>query len=265
MTPSETADLFHKVYLDRAINRNYKEVIYYYCLKNDLSFSQAEKIISSVSLEKNNNDKTLYTSVLSDELSTLDSTSDLISYINNHSHNFSINPKSAVDILLKQKGKAFELLNNDRKILYDPENYIGADKTSDSFLYSVITDRSVTGKKGTKPISFKNAALPEEIKKSFPKPEDFSGKNSSMEEIRKAIILLFSYNYWNKANEYSLSDFYDEYIDELNLLLYKAGMSPLYYGNPYDWLFLYCTYKNDNTYHSLDIFRGILSTALDEI
>ena len=36
-TPDETAELFHKVYLDRAFNfRNEKELVYYFCLANKL-------------------------------------------------------------------------------------------------------------------------------------------------------------------------------------------------------------------------------------
>ena len=54
LNPDETANLFHKVYLDRAFNqRNYKELIYYYCLNRGASFQNAEDMIADLSLKFN--------------------------------------------------------------------------------------------------------------------------------------------------------------------------------------------------------------------
>ena len=83
---------------------------------------------------------------------------------------------------------------------------------------------------------------------------------SSFEEIRKTIILLFSYQYWCKAARQKDENIYDDYVDELNDALDEANLAPLYYGNPYDWLFLYCT----ASVNPLDVFHGILAEALYE-
>ena len=53
---------------------------------------------------------------------------------------------------------------------------------------------------------------------------------------------------------------FNDYIAEMNLELNQSGFSPLYYGNPYDWLFLYCALAP----RPLDIFRGLLAESLDQ-
>ena len=52
LSVEQTARLFHNVYLDRAFNcRDYKELIYYYCLDRHLSYADARALISCVSLD----------------------------------------------------------------------------------------------------------------------------------------------------------------------------------------------------------------------
>ena len=48
LSVDETKDLFHKIYLDRAFNyRDEKEIIYYFCLKNGKSWTDAARLISN--------------------------------------------------------------------------------------------------------------------------------------------------------------------------------------------------------------------------
>ena len=125
-------------------------------------------------------------------------------------------------------------------------------------IYEVITGCLVRGDKGTKTL-FKNARLPKEIKNRFPEAVTLSKKEPTYEEIRKLIILLFSYNFWVKSMQNNEIIELDVYIDELNVVLNESGLSLVYYGNPYDWLFLYCALANN----PLDTFREILSEVLD--
>lgn len=262
LTPEETKNLFHKVYLDRAFNkRNYKELIYYHCLDKGYKFAYAEKLIERVALEKTSaTDQTLYTAVLSAETEMIQNTDDLLTYIQNHQHNYSLNNLSAKEELLHQKELALGRAQKEAEEDSDLKIYSGRDTSSDSFLYYVITGQSVAGKAGTVTLSFKNSTLPKDIKNNFPQSGSFSNKVDSYEELRKSIVLLFSYWYWRKAQIQKETDYYDDYIDELNNVLEKAGLSPLYYGNPYDWMFLYCT----NADRPLDTFRGLLADVLDQ-
>ena len=131
---------------------------------------------------------------------------------------------------------------------------------SAAFDYEVITGQriSIKGAKGTKPLSFKNAELPKEIKTNFPTSPALD-KNPSNEQLRKMIILLFSYTFWYQVQTRETEDVCDWYIDQLDDLLSNIGYPPMYFGNPYDWLFLACTTME----RPLDAFRSILDEVLN--
>ena len=264
LTIDETKELFHKVYLDRSFNqRDYRELIYFYCLTNRLNFNIAEELIEVVSFDNiEASDETVYTTVISKDIERIQRNEDLIKYIQSHGHNFSINSKSAKSILVSQKALALENAKKQKhSTAYDDELFRGKTEKSDGFLYSAITNRIVAGNKGTITIPFKNTVFPKEIKNNFPQVKSLSEKIESYEELRKVIILLFSYNFWNEIpKDAEMNDeIYENYIERLGLLLMEANLPPMYYGNPYDWLFMYCTFSEN----PFDTFQGILSDVLD--
>ena len=283
LTTQETCELFHKAYLDRAFNqRNYKELIYYYCIGKNLSFAHAEAMIEKVNIDDSvSTDKTMRTALIVDETSRINDDDALLEYIHAHSHNFSKNNTSAKAIAGKWKEKAFyfaqqqykrkkllkEAAENEGgkgagKDIWNNSIFYGKNQKSDSFLYSMLTNRNMAGITGTQVVTLKNAVLPDEIKKNFPQVKSLADNVDSYEELRKVIILLFSYCFWNEGVpvECDTDDKYDEYTMQLDMLLQQANMPPLYYGNPYDWLFLYCTMSDQ----PLDTFQGILAQVLED-
>ena len=147
--------------------------------------------------------------------------------------------------------------NNKKKKLKQSYSGKWIKKFSNDLLYEIITRKNVVGKRGTKTV-FKNAELPKEIKQRFPEAITFGKEDMTSEEYRKAIVLLFSYYVWYKA-EYIQRDYgFDDYYYELDDLLDKCNLPNLYFGNPFDWLFLFCSQDESPLY----IFREILSKAL---
>lgn len=277
LTVDETQELFHKVYMDRAYDkRNYRELIYYHCLKTGATYAHAQKLIGMVSFSDESQDGTMYTSVISKETGNLTDDAELLEYIYSHPHNFSLNNIAAVDEYERQWERARVVVslelgfitkhtshfeprtrgNWDSKRLHD---FADKDINSAAFDYEVITGQriSVKGASGTKPLSFKNAELPKEIRNNFPASPSLD-KNPSNEQLRKMIILLFSYTFWYNVQTREAEDFFDMYIDQLDELLSDIGYPPMYFGNPYDWLFLACT----NMAYPLDAFRSILDEVL---
>lgn len=127
------------------------------------------------------------------------------------------------------------------------------------YTYEVITDVSASGTKGTKTL-FKNARLPHEIRSRFPEAGTFGKKNQTYEEIRKLIVLLGSYIYWYEVQHQNKRVTIDDYISEMNEHLFNCGYPLMYYGNPFDWLFMWCSLAE----RPLDTFRGIVSEVLAE-
>lgn len=255
----ETKKLFETVYLDRAYNpRDYKDVIYFYCLRNKKTLDDAQHMIEQILFaEEDASDKTIYTQVLLKQLESSEEESNLIEYINNHPHNFKLSNVTALRRKNEYLEKAKECAKRERQ--KDDLNWqgeqrysYGRNQDSTNFLYETITGYEVEKAKGTK-VSFKNALLPKEIKSCFPTPHTLSSNEPTYEELRKLIILLFSYVYWSSMEEDEMYDF-DDYRVVLDMLLTEIGYLPLYAGNPYDWLFLRCTISD----HPLEFFREIL-------
>ena len=261
LNTDETADLIQKVFLDRAFNpRNYKELIYYYCIERGLSLKQADNIISKINIQTASpTDKTVYTQEIATVINQVQDDDKLIEYINTHPHNFSISNKSAKEAVDKYIRKAKEYIK--KEIVSPAFDEIKSGKTTDSinFMYEVIISQPTTNEKGTKTI-FGNAELPKEIKVNFPEATTFSKKEPTYDELRKMLVLLFSYCFWYNVQYQNTTEYdIDDYITQINDLLYQVGLAPIYPGNPFDWMFCFCTLQE----MPLDTFRAIIADALD--
>lgn len=261
LSVEETVYLFQRVFLDRAFNpRNHKELIYYYCIENNLPFSKAVEMISQVDFENSDvTDKTVYTKVIADVIEQSKSESDIIQYINSHPHNFSINNIAAKDIVTQYISRAKKFVLEEIQS-FDSLYVANKDKDSTNFMYETIIGQTITTDRGTDKSLFKNADLPKEISTSFPTPQIFAKlhKNPTYDELRKMLIVLFSYCFWYKTQKTNDYADIDDYVEQLNDLLTEANLPTIYPGNPMDWVFCFCTMAD----RPLDTFRSILSEVL---
>lgn len=267
----EIKDLFHKVYLDRAFNyRNIDEIVYYYCLQHKKSWTDAEQLITyAVTAPSNESDNTRYTAVIKGEIEQIADDDELLEYISKHGNDFERDSQTAK--------KEFNRLIEEAKTtaikeieMFDYKEVVrnkrhSSDNISVNLLYQIIVGFNVSGEKGTETI-FSSSHLPKEIKSRFPEATSLGKKNIGSEELRKVIILLFSYVYWFNIQCSDEDLNYNDYEDQLNDLLLNCGFSNMYYGNPYDWLFMYCTVLGSNPENRmlpLDTFREIIEEALE--
>ncbi len=260
----ETAELFHKVFLDRAFDfRNEKELIYYFCLSNKKNWKDAKRLIQSVEHSAKSDDITVYTAMIKADVDTFADEKELLSYISNHRHNLEQSNKTAKEYLAILLKDAKELARTEASLPEHEGQFDGAwkkeENVSTNFMFAVITDTTPSSSKGTATL-FKNARLPKEIKNRFPEAASFSEKEPTYESIRKMLILLFSYTFWYQVQWKNVQIDIDDYTEQLNALLNECGMSLLYYGNPYDWMFLYCTMFE----RPLDTFRDIISLVSND-
>lgn len=263
LSVDDTKKLFHKIFLDRAFNySNEKEVIYYFCLKNNKTWADAKRMIAEVeSMTIDTSDHTQLTNVIVQNVDTMSDEKVLLEYIRENEHNFEKNSVMAQRTLKKylSKAKPFAKEEIEKAKEYDPKYYQGKWKSlSTNALYEIIIGASITGSKGTKTV-FNNSILPKEIKNRFPEAATFGKKNLTAEEYRKAIIMLFSYCFWYQAQSSDKNFEFDDYFDALNGILNDCNFSQIYYGNPYDWMFSFCALSE----RSLDTFRGLLAEVLD--
>lgn len=261
LNTEQTAELFHKVYLDRAFDyRNTLDIVCYFCIANNKTWQDVNRILGVVSnLDTDNSDYTFCTVQIKSDIQVMTDENSLIEYIKNHGHNLEKRNISAKQTVNKLISQANELAIKESELPEYRDCFIGCDRASKNFTYEVITNLPVSGEKGTKTF-FKNARLPKEIKSRFPEAGTLSKKEPTYEELRKLIILLSSYKHWVSLRFNNVESDIEVYIDEINNYLNDSGFSPVYYGNPYDWLFLFCA-LSDNP---LDTFREIIAEVLEE-
>ena len=259
LSVDDTKKLFHKIFLDRAFNyRNEKEVIYYFCLKNNKSWADAKRMIAEVeSMTIDTSDHTQLTNVIVQNVDVMSDEKMLLAYIRENGYNFEKNSVNASKIFNRYLSEAKNWAKDEisRYALEHQNKWIK--NLSNNTLYETITGLNITGKKGTKTV-FSNANLPKEIKTRFPEAASFGKKHLTSEEYRKIIILLFSYGFWYQVQLEEIDGGIDDYTDELNYILFDCNYSGLYYGNSFDWLFLFCTQAEQ----PLDLFRELLAEVL---
>lgn len=270
----QTNLLFQKVYLDRGLYpRRFEEYAAEFCLREGLGWTVWQSLLKQYPSAEEENEQTVYTRVLQQDLDGIKTPEEAAEYWKKHFHNFTIRNKSAREVLqnLVRKVKG----NKDRTGEIDRELEGRNDKSDIWFeilkgrphdtyeaMVQVITELTPeTQSNGKKSRSIlKGTCLPHEIQTNFPEASVFSKKEPSYEELRKMIILLGSYYLWRQAARARKILELDVYIQEMNDQLNEAGLPPLYYGNPFDWLFLYSAKEED----PLAYFREVLAEAMDE-
>lgn len=255
----ETTVLFHKVYLDRAFDfREALDIVAFYCLSHNRSWSEAQTLLQYTD-ESFVDDHTVYTQVLKDRVSALKEDLELIDFLRRHQHNLSKRNVTAKHLLEELLLKANSFAQKELIFTALEEQFKGSDRSSNSFTYEMIIGISPSGEKGTISL-FKHAALPKEIRNRFPEAASFSKKDPTYEELRKMIILLYSYIFWYQVQQQQCQFDLEDYIAEMNAVMAECGFSELYMGNPYDWMFMYCTLNE----RPLDTFRDLMLEVLDQ-
>lgn len=286
LTVSETKELFKKVYFDKPFNmRRAEEFVYYYCLEKGYSYERAQSILVRLETDNQNDDSTIFTEILSVSAENFTDDEEVIDYISRHGHNFQLSNTSAKKVLkqlieeIKGNEKDLQVLKKGyisktdkvsyvvREIDMD-ESLLGKEKSDNKSLMSistmldVILGISFVKVREERSSIFKNAHLLQEIKNRFPEKQTFSKENPTYEELRKMIILLFSYRFWFMIQYDGEELDFDDYEAELDDILNESGLQTLYYGNPFDWLFLYCTSEGNE--RPLDLFRDLVQSFLYE-
>ena len=255
----ETKMLFHKVYLDRAFDfRETLDIVVFYCLSHNRTWDDVQSLLMQTG-ESVVDDHTVYTQVLKDRVSALSADLELIDFLQRHQHNLSKKNVTAKQQLEELLLKANAFAQKELESTAMEEQFKGSDRSSNSFTYEMIIGISPSGEKGTISL-FKHAALPKEIRNRFPEAASFSKKNPTYEELRKMIILLYSYIFWYQVQQQHCQIDLDDYIAEMNAMMTECGFSELYMGNPYDWMFMYCTLNEQ----PLDTFRGLMLEVLEQ-
>ena len=286
LSVDETREFFRSVQFERGFDcHTVSEAVYYFCIGNRLTYSDAQEIISRIPAQQKfrtiPDRDILYTTDITRYIDSIRDKNELIGYITEHSNDFRYNNVTAIgyirelwheiaggDGLAQREGALISGCSN----RCETEDYVIAGEGASSWVilsqifglrnyqeneYAVQHDRSLAS------VLSENKLMPLRADYCFPSRQNIDrlirGDLVGDDEIvRKMLILLVFYVYWTRLIIGSGDTFYearvydaDRCLDTINNRLLCAGYPKLYAGNPYDWLFLWAL--NDD--HPLDTFR----------
>ena len=275
----QTERLFHKVYFDTPfIVRDPRESIYLYCINNGKAFSDAERLIGQLPLTDETgtpDEHTVQTQFLADDIDTFTDERELLNLIKTHPHNFHLRNIAAkqkrqdlLDKLTGREDKEDGLAKQEAVFRYNKERLTEIFKNysmhSVSFVLDIIKEKNYAGEKGNEETQHLHKVFTQpELCVLFPNEKTLANKNPSTYALRRDIIFLYFYFFWVKAlltKKNFAGEGYKIFWAEIDDVLYSCGLSPLYIKNPYDCLFLYCSYHYDDVgFTPLEVFRCIMA------
>lgn len=129
----------------------------------------------------------------------------------------------------------------------DGKDFFGVQLYSIDFLLKTILGTT----EGIEKKGDNNVDIPKAVTDSFPTKKNFSDILDDSKEVkyipaRKALIFIYFVYFWclqavEPDEEHTKEELCKIFRDQTNNLLENCGFSGLYVGNPYDWLFLYCS------------------------
>lgn len=260
---------------------NVQEAIYYYCISNHLTYSEAQALIAQAPVQNgkggiSKEKDILYTGTIIKELDRFQNPEELLLFLDENREQFGYNNATAKKYInelwrriSENGGLAYQEMCRrypDRKVLDKQRSVwniyrqifglLDYDSVDGTKLFSTKGDRTI------QPLLKANSLIHPLARKAFPDRQGLEaiiqGNWQSDEVVRKTIILLSFYRFWT---ELFLKDSAPEYaarpddvrrcIASMNRFLVDAGYPELYEGNPYDWIFIFAVQDE----YPLEAFR----------
>lgn len=274
----EVNDFLRRICLTRGFDcHDVEEVVYFFALKNGLSYEDTKEVISKVTIVKPDRvvkDDIVYTEFIAEEIDDIETAEELILYLNENTDKFGYNNVTAYEIIrsiwndisqengiaLREKKLlyvAFDKDTNDEQLEEDTDKRRKERKRMDDSIWEIYlqilglsgnyTDK-IYKNRSIKSILKDNELLHPLAEDSFPDRgglnKILNGRHASYESVRKLLILLVFYKFW--ANKSLCSNHYaagygdaDRCISTINDNLVDAGYPILYPGNPYDFIIFF--------------------------
>ena len=205
----ETSALFKKICIGRCFDcHTVSEAIYYYCMSSGLSYTDAEEVIAKVPKDakgKITGGEVIYTGNIIKELHQIKSKHELVNYLTRNAAEFGYNNAAATKYIQKlwheiagENGLVFrgEMLKPNSSVWTIYLHILGLDEMKNTDISKLNIDRSLT------PILKNNKLLHPIAAASFPDREGINrilnGEHLSYERVRKLLILLLFYRFWER-------------------------------------------------------------------
>jgi hypothetical protein len=163
----------------------------------------------------------------------------------------------AKEYVKKAYSCAYEKAEIEHSTLYEDQRKINYNKNGinvDLLLAQIFNYNRKDVEKGRS--LKKDSDFVDYVKRNFPRSEEISrlmsDKQVTYDLLRKIIILMHFYVFFNKEKQ-KIDEIFDEYVTEINTILYNCGFGKIYLRNPYDWIFMHCAVEDN----PIDEFQSI--------
>ena len=251
MNAEQTAEFFLKAYFERPFNyKNLHEAIYFFCMNTGLAYADATRIIEKVESMQviENPAAQSITQEIGAALQNLHTEDELVAFLQQNRSGFAVQNKTAIDRINRLLEECYRLATQlEKKKVSNVDELLDAIYGYNA--RATFSQQDATGKSVSIPVykrSISDSGLPALIKKNFPQRQQFeniSKSKASYDVIRKALIMLRFYYFFAtlECRKLSVMDRHDEFVDAMDMDLDECGYIQLYWRNPYDWMFGYCS------------------------
>jgi hypothetical protein len=267
MNGRQAAEFFLKAYLERPFNyKDIREAVYFFCMNNGLTYSDALRIIAEV--EKSAINPNPYADDVTEQigvnLAKIKSEEGVIQYLVENRSGFLIQNQTATERINALVKSCCQIASREYAIYspYDKEITVNNVDELLSVIYGYAA-RATENAKSVYKKSISKSNFPELIRRNWPQREQFQQildkKNASFDVIRRALIMLVFYDFYAnavvaekeaekrrrktgkaEAVESVAEGLFDEFGMEANTILSECGYVQLYWRNPFDWMIGYC-------------------------
>jgi len=265
-----TKIFFLKHYLDRPCNyKDVKEACYYFCLKNGLTFQEAEKMIADIEQNGTYNDGDEKSTVqIGADIDAMNSEEIFLEYMKSRATatNYNSSAITKIQELLAASKKFFRAS--------DKSSADFADVNSSIKKSSIISDvellEAIYGINMEDSSKILNSDLPDKIKDNILTPMQLSniqnGKATSL-TIRKALILLQFYSYYTErdknygpVSQEDVDRDFEGFVSQLDSILATCGYLQHYWRNPFDWMIGFAA----KTASPVATFQELIESYIDD-
>ncbi len=245
MNLHQTAEFFLKHFL--TVPFNYKDrtdAIYFYALTHKKPYSTIKRLLEAPCSEESHNSSQIHTSQIGRQIIEMESDEEFLQYLSLHSYS---------------NEQQYQLARAEIVELID----INSEGDFAKFHDSLMGFNYQFEKRQHKSI---NKEFPSLYIKSLPTDgvlkNIYDGKKESYETIRKTLIILKLYDFYNgiyQDDEADIRSALDDFYDEVNATLMRCGLAHLYMRHPFDWIIIFCALSSDplTTFQELNAKRYI--------
>lgn len=251
----QTAVFFQKHFLTLPFNVKSKEdAIFLYCIYHKKPYSTAARMLAEAKCYVSQEKAHTATAQIMAAIMQQDDDTAFLRYLSAHCYD-----NEQQFQLARNKIKAETELVKEYIRKYQPDSIVSPDRLNSAVLAELLGYRYQSREK-----SESLRKLPKRFTESLPNDVTFgkilNGDTASYELLRKTLMLLRFYNFYNNdgnTNRDAVAQNLIDFYEELDALLFSCGFAQLYVRHPFDCLLLWCA----NSYEPIVTLYSVIEFA----